>query len=75
MNIENKEVLVLDDGSTKDLKLLNGWDWALLLRKQPQFIDKADLELLDGWDWACLLEKQPQLKKYKTIQLLKQVIV
>ena len=40
---------------------LSGYDWWLLLRKQPQFAEHCQWDKLSGDDLSLLLREQPQL--------------
>ena len=50
--------------SKNDWDKLNGWDWRLLLIRQPQLIEYCNLDKLIGSDWEHILRAQPQLAKY-----------
>lgn len=39
---------------------INGMVWLMLLRRQPQFIEKCEFEKFDGCDWAWFLSEYPQ---------------
>jgi len=41
---------------------LNGWNWADLLKKRPQFAGKCDWDKLSGLDWAELVSEQVHFK-------------
>lgn len=50
---------------------IDEYDWADILEKQPQFIDKCDkLNRISSYDWVHILKKQPNLiNHYDKIEL------
>ena len=50
--------------SKNDWDKLNGWDWRLLLIRQPQLAKYCKWDKLNKFDWEFLLRAQPQLIKY-----------
>ena len=56
--------------SKNDWDKLNGWDWRLLLIRQPQLAKYCKWDKLDGNNWCWLLRRQPQLIEYCNLDKL-----